>query len=200
MNIKWTDRQTNSKLHQSKVLHSRKRQNVVIFLSTRDAEILQYFSVPNSTQTQTAWVGSYIWRFKTFGWYFSLQNSWQAYSRLSLLCSESVVRLHNSYFCDVVLCENGDFRSCWKGMSVSPMSALVSISCAAVLDLFPLVACTEVHHDCQQFRQFCFRPFCTCSCKDAQIRSTAHRVLSAALWLLEQSTISSSCYRKNSYP
>ncbi len=38
--------------------------------------------------------------------------------------------------------------SSWQGMGVLSMSALVSISCAAVLDRFQLIAGTEVHCHC----------------------------------------------------
>ncbi len=44
--------------------------------------------------------------------------------------------------------------SSWQGMGVSPMSGLVSTSCAAALDRFPLVTGTQVHCD-QQSMQFC---------------------------------------------
>jgi hypothetical protein len=53
------------------------------------------------------------------------------------------VRLHNLSFCDIVHCKNGLVG---KGMGVSPMSALVSLSCASVLDQFLLVACTVHRH------------------------------------------------------
>ena len=42
-----------------------------------------------------------------------------------------------------------------KGMGVSSISALVSISCAAAVDLFPLVVGTEVYGDSQQLMLFC---------------------------------------------
>jgi hypothetical protein len=72
-------------------------------------------------------------------------------------------------------------------MGVSSISALVSISCAA-LDLFPLVVGTEVHCDCHQLSPFCsfLGLFAPVHAQDAQIRSSAHRVLAAALLLLEQ--------------
>jgi hypothetical protein len=70
-----------------------------------------------------------------------------------------------------------------------PMSALVSISCAAsaALDQFPLVAGTEVHRGQQQSRLFCsfLGLFAPVHAQDVQIRSTTHMVLTAAL-LLEQ--------------
>ncbi len=70
-------------------------------------------------------------------------------------------------------------------MGGSSISALVSISCAAVLDLFPMVAGTEVHCDSHQLKQFCsfldlFAPQAV-HAQDAQIRSVAHRVLTVAL-------------------
>jgi hypothetical protein len=65
------------------------------------------------------------------------------------------------------------------------MSALVSTSCAAALDLFPSVAGTEVHCDHHQLRQFCsfLGLFAPVHAQDAQIRSTAHMVLPAELLL-----------------
>jgi hypothetical protein len=73
-------------------------------------------------------------------------------------------------------------------MVVSPMSALVSISCAAVLDQFPLIECTEIHSDSQQLKPFCsfLRLFGPVHAQDAQIRSAAHRVLPVALLFLQQ--------------
>ncbi len=73
-------------------------------------------------------------------------------------------------------------------MGVLPMSALVSTSCAAALDWFPLVAGTEVHSDQELLKQFCsfLGLFAPVHAQDAQIRSTAHRVLVAVLLLLEQ--------------
>jgi hypothetical protein len=73
-------------------------------------------------------------------------------------------------------------------MGVSLISALMSISCAAALDQFPLVVGTEVHGDSQQLKLFCsfFCLFAPVHAQDAQIRSTAHRVLPAAILLLEQ--------------
>jgi hypothetical protein len=68
------------------------------------------------------------------------------------------------------------------------MSALSCISCAAVLDRFPLVAGTKVHSDCQLLRLFCsfLGLIAPVHAQDVQIRRTAHRVLPAALLLLEQ--------------
>jgi hypothetical protein len=68
------------------------------------------------------------------------------------------------------------------------MSALVSTSYAAVLDRFPKNVGTEVHCDCQLLKLFCLflGLFAPVHAQDVQIRSTAHRVLSAALLLLEQ--------------
>jgi hypothetical protein len=61
------------------------------------------------------------------------------------------------------------------------MSALVSISCAAALDRFPLDAGAEVHCDHQQLKPFCYflGLFAPVHAQDAQItgRSTAHMVL-----------------------
>jgi hypothetical protein len=56
------------------------------------------------------------------------------------------------------------------------------------LDRFPLVAGTEVHSDSQQLKQFCsfLGLFAPVHAQEAQIRSTAHMVLPAALLLLEQ--------------
>jgi hypothetical protein len=73
-------------------------------------------------------------------------------------------------------------------MGGSSMSALVSTSCAAALDQFQLVAGTEVYSDLQHLRPFCsfFCCFAPVHAQEAQIRSTAHRVLAAALLLLEQ--------------
>jgi hypothetical protein len=65
----------------------------------------------------------------------------------------------------------------------------VSISCAAALDRFPLVAGKWVHRDRQQMSPFCsfLGLFAPVHAKDVQIRSTAHTgVLLAALLLLEQ--------------
>ena len=95
------------------------------------------------------------------------------------------MRLHNSLFRDNVQC---DIWSSWQGMGVSPMSALVSISCATVLDQFSLVVCTEVHRDHQIKKQFCsfLGLFAPVHAQDVQIRSAAHRVLLAAPLLLEQ--------------
>jgi hypothetical protein len=70
-------------------------------------------------------------------------------------------------------------------MGASPMYALVSISCAAALDQFPLAAGKEVHCDQQhleQFRSF-LGLFAPVHAQDAQIRCAAHRVLAAALLL-----------------
>jgi hypothetical protein len=60
-------------------------------------------------------------------------------------------------------------------MDVSPISALVSISCAAVLVRF------------KQFKLFCsfLGLFAPVHAQDVQIRSTAHRKLPAELLLLE---------------
>jgi hypothetical protein len=68
------------------------------------------------------------------------------------------------------------------------MSALVSISCAAALDQFSLVAGTDVHCDSQQLKQVCsfLGLFATVHAQDVQNRSTAHRELPVALLLLEQ--------------
>jgi hypothetical protein len=44
-------------------------------------------------------------------------------------------------------------------MGVSPMSALVSISCAAALGRFPLVAGTWVQSDSQHLKLFCSKHF-----------------------------------------
>ena len=74
---------------------------------------------------------------------------------------------------------------------VSPISALVSISCAAVLDQFPLVVGTEVYSDCQQSNQFCsfLGLFALVHAQDVQIRSTAQMVLPAVLLLVEVGTV-----------
>jgi hypothetical protein len=66
-------------------------------------------------------------------------------------------------------------------MGVSPISALVSLSCATTMD--PMVVCTWVHSDSQQLKPFC--SFLGLFAQDVQIRSSAHRVLPAALILLE---------------
>jgi hypothetical protein len=73
-------------------------------------------------------------------------------------------------------------------MGGSSISALVSISCAAAPDRFPLVAGTEVHRDRLQICSFCYflGLFAPVHAQKAQIRSTAHRELPAALLLLEQ--------------
>jgi hypothetical protein len=74
------------------------------------------------------------------------------------------------------------------------MPALVSISCAVVLDQFPfkLVAGIEVHcesgiHDSQQLEQFCsfLDLFAPVHAQKEKIRSTAQTLLPAALLLLE---------------
>jgi hypothetical protein len=87
-------------------------------------------------------------------------------------------------------------------MGVSPMSALVSTSCAAALGRFPLVSGTEVHRDRQQSKPFFSFSglFAPVHAQDPQIRSAAHRVLAAALYSWNSTTISSSCYRKNRDP
>ena len=68
------------------------------------------------------------------------------------------------------------------------MLAPVSTSCAAALDQFPLVAGIESHRDRHQLVPFgsFLGLFAPVHEQDAQIRSTAHRVLPAALLLLEQ--------------
>jgi hypothetical protein len=72
----------------------------------------------------------------------------------------------------------------------SSISALVSISCAAVLDQFSLVVGTEVHCDSKQFKPLCSLAFlgllAPVHAQKVQIRRAAHRVLTAALLLLEQ--------------
>jgi hypothetical protein len=57
-----------------------------------------------------------------------------------------------------------------------------------MLDQFPLVVCAEVHGDSQNLRQVCsfLGLFAPVHAQDAQIKSTAHSVLPAALLLLEQ--------------
>ena len=72
-------------------------------------------------------------------------------------------------------------------MGCSSMPALVSTSCAAVLDQFPLVAGKESHRDPHQLMQFCslLGFFAPVQGQDAQIRSTAHMVLTADFLLLE---------------
>jgi hypothetical protein len=76
-------------------------------------------------------------------------------------------------------------------MGGSSTSALVSTFCAAPLDRFQMVAGVEVHRDHHQ--QICFVTvanflgiFAPVHAQEAQIRSSAHRVLPAALLLLEQ--------------
>jgi hypothetical protein len=71
-------------------------------------------------------------------------------------------------------------------MGGSSMFALVSTSCAAALDQFPLVAGTQVHRDHHQLMQFCsfLGLFAPVHAQDAQIRITAHMVLPAELLLL----------------
>jgi hypothetical protein len=73
-------------------------------------------------------------------------------------------------------------------MGGSSMSALVSLSSAAALDQFPLVADTEVHRDRHQLVPFCsfLGLFAPVHAQDAQIRSAAHSVLAAALLVLKQ--------------
>jgi hypothetical protein len=97
------------------------------------------------------------------------------------------MRLHNSLFRDSVQC---DIWSSWQGMGVSPMSALVSISCAALSSAgrFRLVVCAEIHRGRQQVRPFCscLGLFAPVHAQDVQIRSAAHRMLSPALLFLEQ--------------
>jgi hypothetical protein len=62
------------------------------------------------------------------------------------------------------------------------------MSCAAAPDRFPLVAGTKVHRDRLQTGPFCYflGLFAPIHAQEAQIRSTAHRELPAALLLLEQ--------------
>ena len=76
-------------------------------------------------------------------------------------------------------------------MGGSSMSALVSTSCAAVLDLFQLVASSVVHFDQHQLMLFCsfLGLFAPVQGQDTQIRSTAHMVLPVALLLLEHNII-----------
>jgi hypothetical protein len=56
------------------------------------------------------------------------------------------------------------------------------------LDLFPVVARSEEHSDCQHLSLFCsfLGLFAPVHAQDVQIRSTAHRVLPVAFLLLEQ--------------
>jgi hypothetical protein len=67
------------------------------------------------------------------------------------------------------------------------MPALVSTSCAAALDRFPLVAGKEFHCYHHQIMLFCsfLGLFAPVQGQDAQIRSTAHMVLPADFLLLE---------------
>jgi hypothetical protein len=65
--------------------------------------------------------------------------------------------------------------------------ALVSISCAAALHRFPLVAGTDIHRDRQLISPFCsfLGLFAPVHAQDEQIRGTAQRVLAAALLQLQ---------------
>jgi hypothetical protein len=58
-------------------------------------------------------------------------------------------------------------------MGGSSKSVLLSISCAAALDQFPLVAGTQVHSDCYQLMPFCsfLGLFAPVHAQDVQIRS-----------------------------
>jgi hypothetical protein len=73
-------------------------------------------------------------------------------------------------------------------MGVAPISALVSISCAASLDRFPLVARIWIHRESHQSKPFCsfLGLVAPVHAQDVQIRRAAHRVLSEELLLLEQ--------------
>jgi hypothetical protein len=66
------------------------------------------------------------------------------------------------------------------------MSALVSTSCAAALDLFPLVEGMNVHSDHHQIGPLCsfLGLFAPVHAQDVQIRNTAHMVLPAELFTL----------------
>ncbi len=82
--------------------------------------------------------------------------------------------------------------SSWQGYGCLTYACtgvtVVSTSCATILEQFPVVARTQVHCDHQQLRLFCsfLGLFAPVHAQDAQIRSTAHRVLPTKLLLLEQ--------------
>ena len=81
-------------------------------------------------------------------------------------------------------------------MGVSPISALVSLSCATTMD--PMVVCTWVHSDSQQLM-----PVCSCLglfAQDVQIRSSAHRVLPAEQLMLKKELLPSDLLNEGRLP